>query len=137
MADAATLLIPPLQASYPSGAPNGSRTMQASILSKLVVNAVPSSFSCCYAGSEVGIQAPDQATVQRCRQQVAWSAESQASLADLECRVDSSADRAASGKVINNHNSIPRRSGSAENVSFTCSAILKPCSCMEGRWLLQ
>lgn len=104
--------------------------MQASILSKLIVNAVPSYFFCCYAGSEVGIQAPDQATVQRCRQQVAWSAESQASLADLECRVDSSADRAASGKVINNYNSIPRRSGSAENVSFTCS-------CMGGRWLLQ
>ena len=111
--------------------------MQASILSKLIVIAVPSYFSCCNAGSEVGIQVPDQATVQRCRQQVAWSAESQASLADLECRVDSSADRAASGKVINNYNSKQRRSGSAENFSFTCTPIHMPCSCMGGRWLLQ
>ena len=37
--------------------------------------------------------------MQRCKQQIAWSAESQASLADLECRVDESVDRAAAGKV--------------------------------------
>ena len=47
----------------------------------------------------MSIQAPDQAAIQRCKQQVAWTAESQASLADLECHVDDSADRAAAGKV--------------------------------------
>ena len=85
-------------------APHGSRLTQTPCLSTFMVKAVLFYFSCCYVGIEVGIQAPDQATVQRCRQQVAWSAESQASLADLECRVDISADRAASGKVINDYN---------------------------------
>ena len=45
------------------------------------------------------VRAPDQATVQRCKQQIVWSAESQASLADLECRVEEATDRAAAGKV--------------------------------------
>ena len=45
------------------------------------------------------IQGADQATIQRCKQQVTWTAESQASLADLECHVDDSTDRAAAGKV--------------------------------------
>lgn len=51
------------------------------------------------AGHKVTVQAPDRAAVQRCKQQIVWSAESQASLADLECRVDEAADRAAAGKV--------------------------------------
>ncbi len=50
-------------------------------------------------GHGISVKAPDQETIQRCKQQVAWSAESQASLADLECRVDDSVDRAAAGKV--------------------------------------
>ncbi len=45
------------------------------------------------------VKAPDQEQVQRCKQQILWSAESQTSLADLECRVDESVDRAAAGKV--------------------------------------
>ena len=47
----------------------------------------------------MSIQGPDQATIQRCKQQVAWTAESQASLADLECQADDLIDRAAAGKV--------------------------------------
>ncbi|CAK0782015.1 hypothetical protein CVIRNUC_005529 [Coccomyxa viridis] len=51
------------------------------------------------SGNPVSIQGTDQATMQGCKQQVAWTAESQSSLADLECHVDDSADRAAAGKV--------------------------------------
>ena len=47
----------------------------------------------------MSIQGTDQATMQRCKQQVAWTADSQSSLADLECHVDDSTDRAAAGKV--------------------------------------
>ena len=51
------------------------------------------------AGHKVNVKALDQTTIQRCKERVVWSAESQASLADLECRVDESVDRAAAGKV--------------------------------------
>ncbi|CAL5221155.1 g3294 [Coccomyxa viridis] len=51
------------------------------------------------SGHKVKVRAPDQEQVQRCKQQILWSAESQTSLADLECRVDESVDRAAAGKV--------------------------------------
>lgn len=43
--------------------------------------------------------------MQRCRQQVMWNAESQASLADLECHLDGAEDRAASGKVSQDQSS--------------------------------
>ena len=56
-------------------------------------------FALYFAGNPVSIQGADQATMQCCKQQVAWTAESQASLADLECHVDDSTDRAAAGKV--------------------------------------
>ena len=100
--------------------PNGSRSTQTPCLSNLIAKAVLSYLFCYYAGVEVGIQAPDQATVQRCRQQVVWSAESQASLADLECRVDISADRAASGKVINDYKRCSKAQWQCEILSFTC-----------------
>ena len=59
----------------------------------------PKNYALCFAGNPVSIQGADQAAMQRCKQQVTWTAESQASLADLECHVDDSTDRAAAGKV--------------------------------------
>ena len=59
----------------------------------------PNNYALRFTGNPVSIQGADQATIQRCKQQVTWTAESQASLADLECHVDDSTDRAAAGKV--------------------------------------